>query len=705
MVGEVLPQDLVDQWGIEDRILLNVYGPVETTIAVTWGYQNSGQPVTNGPPAPRTAIYIVDTANRPVPVGCTGEILISGIQVTPGYHKLPDRTLQSFVPDPFLPGQTVYRTGDVGRWTPDMNLQVIGRMDSQVKVRGLRVDLQEVEHMITKAFNGIQSIAVVFSRELATLTAFVTPQDIDMHMLQQKIRSSLPYHCQPTRVVALECFPLNVNGKIDRLALVAMPVESTTSTVLPETEMERLVARIWEEKLPQSQVGALDNFFDLGGHSLLQIGVAQRLTEELAYRVPLRMVIENIVLRDLAASLETKANHDISDDFYPFRQTREAPLSITSALEDEVYTVWEQNKKSTAWNVALAMRFTGLLDRDRLWNSFSQVINHYPVLLSEFTPVDGILRRSIRADFGGPIQLRATSSIDSAITDEINLGFDLNNGQPLRVRWIEESPVSIVVVLTMSHAVSDGTTRSLLLDAISAAYNGTEDYTSLPADQSYMDWASWSSQQKLDIEAVKFWQKTLAGYAQSRLVPLKNKPQTYDGRCRMLTIPQEERKAIARLEFDAAATKHHVVLAVVSLLLQSWGESDSFVIGAPYANRDIAGTDKVVGMMVDRMPIKVELPTDGNETWRSLVSRMKGASQQSIAHWIPFTQIMNAASENSTQEHSPLFDVMVTFHTAFETSQRTQSFGDAETTLLRTHPDGAKVYFLCSIVSSFHAND
>lgn len=691
MVGEVFPQDLVDQWGIEDRILLNVYGPVETTIAVTWGYQKSGQPVTNGPPAPRTAIYIVDTANRPVPVGCTGEILISGIQVTPGYHKLPDRTMQSFVPDPFLPGKIVYRTGDVGRWTSDMNLQVIGRMDYQVKVRGLRVDLQEVEHMITKAFNGIQSIAVVYSRELATMTAFVTPGDLDMDRLQQSIRSGLPYHFQPTRVVALKSFPLNVNGKIDRLALVAMPVESTTFTVLPETEMERLVARIWEEKLPQSQVGSLDNFFDLGGHSLLQIGVAQRLTEELAYRVPLRMVVENIVLRDLAAALEIQASQGISDTFTPFRQTREAPLSITSALENEVYSVWEQNKKSTAWNVALAMRFKGSLDRDRLWDSFSQVINHHPVLLSEFTPVDGILRRSIRADFGGPIQLRAHSSIDRAITDEINLGFDLNNGQPIRVRWIEESPVSIVVVLTMSHAVSDGTTRSLLLDAISAAYNGTEDYRGLPTDQSYMDWANWSPRQKLDIDAVNFWLTSLAGYTESRLVPFKHKPQTYNGHCRMLTLPQEGRQAIARLEADAAATKHHVVLAIVSLLLQIWGESDSFVIGAPYANRDVAGTDKVVGMMVDRVPIKVELPTDGSETLRSLVSRMKGASQRSIAHWIPFTQIMKAVGEEATQDHAPLFDVMVTFHTAFETSQRMQKFGDADTTLLRTHPDGAKV--------------
>jgi hypothetical protein len=629
-----------------------------------------------------------------VPIGCTGEVMLSGVQITPGYLKLPEKTKQSFVPDPFHPGLTMYRSGDVGRLTSDLHLEIVGRRDFQVKVRGLRVDLGEVESMMITAFPGIQNVAVVFLRDILALAAYVTPMDIDMDALQLAIRSKLPYHCQPTRIVPLEELPLSVNGKIDRNALAALKIESASSAPL-ETPTEKLVARVWQEKLDIPQLGALDNFFNIGGHSLLQIGVAQRLSEELGWRVPLRTVIRNLVLRDLSRALEATPHGPVGEQVPPFMESAaSASDSTMSQGQSILYQVLKVADQSTAWNVAFAARLRGTIDLGRFSNSVIHVIQRYPELRSRYSEVKGVPAKTISPVVFGPQIL--SGPLEDVLKTDINRGFRLDRDQPVRVSILKESEESTIFTVSMSHMVSDATTLYTFLQAVSEDYNGTVNVAEIGTRHpSFADWAAWMASKDPEDESLQFWHSTLGKSARSPVTRFMGKPQTYQGRCRLLSIRPDIHQGIDRLANAVSGTKHSVVLAAVGLVLKAWTGANEVVLGAPYANRQEPGTEDLVGLLLDRVPIKVsmEQTTDENHPLSvgSLVMRVKDSSQAAIDHWVPYANIMDALGLSDEPGKPTVFDVMVTYHTAFETKAKIQQFGGCSTEVIRTHADGAKV--------------
>ncbi|KAI0130233.1 nonribosomal peptide synthase GliP2 [Xylariales sp. AK1849] len=692
--GEVCPQELSNRWA-EGRTLINCYGPSETTISTTWGYIKPGDIVNSGPPAPRMAVYILDESDRPVPIGCTGEVVLSGIQITPGYLKLPERTRQSFIPDPFHPGLTMYRSGDVGRLTPNMCLEVIGRRDYQVKVRGLRVDLGEIESMIISAFSGVQNVAVVFIRDIVALAAYVTPVDIDMDALQLAIRSKLPYHCQPTRIVPLEMLPLNVNGKIDRNALASLKIESTSSAPL-ETPTEKLVARVWQQKLSISKLGALDNFFNVGGHSLLQIGVAQRLSEELGRRISLRIVIRNLVLRDLAIALDATADGVSNEMTPPFMESSvPASESLMSYGQSMLYEVHKLADHSTAWTVPFAARLHGTMDLDRLSDSIIRVIRRYPELRARFGDVNGLPTKTVSPFAFGPQKLSGSGKLTEALEMEFNQGFRLDSEQPVRIKFIAESEKSTILTVCMSHIVSDATTLYTFLQAVSEDYNRPAGVMDMKKTQpGFTDWAAWIASKKAGSESLQFWRDTLGQTARDPVTRFMGKSQTYTGRCRLLSIGTDVHQAIDRLANAVSATKHSVVLTAVGLVVQALIGTDEIVLGAPFANRDEPGTEDLVGLLLDRVPVKISISHSGNTSQSlpvsSLITQVKEASQAAIDHWIPYPAIMEAVGLSDRPGKPTLFDVMVTYHTAFETKHKIQRFGDCTMEVLRVHPDGAK---------------
>jgi hypothetical protein len=640
------------------------------------------------------AVYVLDESDRPVPIGCTGEVMLSGIQITPGYLKLPERTKQSFVPDPFHPGLTMYRSGDVGRLTSDLRLEIVGRRDFQVKVRGLRVDLGEVESMMITALPEIKNVAVIFLQDILALVAYVTPSDIDLDALQLAVRSKLPYHYQPTRIISLDELPLSVNGKIDRNTLAVLKIESKSLAPL-ETPTEKMVARVWQEKLDIPQLGALDNFFNIGGHSLLQIGVAQRLSEELGWRVPLRTVIRNLVLRDLARALEVSPDGSTDARVPLFMESAaSAPDTTISQGQFELYEVLKVSDQSTAWNVAFAARLQGAMDWDRFSSSVIRVIHRYPELRSRYSEVDGVLAKAISPVVFGPQRL--SGPVEEVLKMEINRGFRLDNEQPIRVSIIKENEKSTIFTVSLSHMVSDATTLYTFLQAVSWDYNRSGDIADkIIRHPSFADWAAWTASKVPEDESLQFWHSTLGRAARDPITHLIGKSQTYKGRCRLLSLQPEIHQAIDRLANNVSGTKHSVVLTAVGLVLQALLGLDEVVLGAPYANRQEPGTEDLIGLLLDRVPIKVSMDERTNESGpllvSSLVRRVKEASQAAIDHWVPYANIMKALGLSNEPGKPSLFDVMVTYHTVFETQAKLQQFGDCSTEVLRVHADGAKV--------------
>lgn len=323
--AETLPVSLQERFQtLLPADLLHLYGPTEAAIAVTGWMCERGtwrERVPLGRPMPHVQLYVLDAALQPVPIGVPGELYIGGLALARGYLHRPDTTAEHFIPDPFgsVPGGRLYRTGDLARYQPDGNLEYLGRLDHQVKLRGLRIELGEIEIVLRRHQAVRDAVVIMSSERTAVAGAAVSPQRIVGYVvlaaqqaltgqdLRQYLASQLPEYMVPSTVLVLDAMPLNANGKVDRGALPMPPEERpelANAYVAPRTPDEETLASIWRELLGLEQIGVYDSFFDLGGHSLLAAQVVARLRDVLDIELPLRAMFEESTIAGLAVHIE-----------------------------------------------------------------------------------------------------------------------------------------------------------------------------------------------------------------------------------------------------------------------------------------------------------------------------------------------------------------------------------------------------------------
>ena len=319
--GEALPFDLVERFFRRiDAELHNLYGPTEAAVDVTAFACAPGAPpgpVPIGRPIANTRIYVLDGRLEPVPLGAAGEIHIGGVQVARGYWKRPELTAERFVPDPFgdAPGARLYKTGDLGRQRPDGNVEYLGRLDFQVKIRGVRIELGEIECALGS--HPAVREAVVVAREDEPgdprLVAYLVPCDGSaeppLDEIRRHLRRSLPDSMVPSAMVVLPELPLGPNGKLDRRSLPKPAAGSARAEfAAPRDALESLLAGIWEELLGQAPIGVRDDFFQRGGHSLLAVRLCRRIEQALGRSVPVLAVFEAPTVEELARWLRERGD-------------------------------------------------------------------------------------------------------------------------------------------------------------------------------------------------------------------------------------------------------------------------------------------------------------------------------------------------------------------------------------------------------------
>ncbi|PCF93445.1 AMP-binding protein, partial [Vreelandella nigrificans] len=311
--GEALPAELQNQVfaRLSHASLYNLYGPTEAAIDVThWTCQNDGRnQVAIGQPIAGIRTYVLDGDLNLAPPGVAGELYLGGVGLARGYLHRPDLTSERFVADPFVQGERLYRTGDLVRWREDGQLEYLGRLDYQVKIRGLRIELGEIEAELL-ALPEVREAVVVAQDGLSgsRLVAYVAPQtgsELDSTLLREALGQKLPDYMVPGVVVTLDALPLNANGKVDRKALPEPDLASDTHYEPPQGEVEEALAEIWSELLDVERVGRHDNFFELGGDSLLAMQMAARIQADMQVELKISQVFKNPLLRDLAECIST----------------------------------------------------------------------------------------------------------------------------------------------------------------------------------------------------------------------------------------------------------------------------------------------------------------------------------------------------------------------------------------------------------------
>ncbi|EED13064.1 nonribosomal peptide synthase GliP-like, putative [Talaromyces stipitatus ATCC 10500] len=668
LAGEPVPQSIADTWSY--KRLSNGYGPSECGPISTFARLLPGKKVTIGKAVPHLNVYLLDHRQCLVALGVIGEIYLSGPQVTDGYWNLPDQTKKCFLPNPFSPGQLMYKTGDLGLWTEDMSLAYMGRIDNQVKVRGFRIELEEIDRALVLANPSIQRAAAIVADHIR-IVAFVTPSNIDTLAVIARLRDLLPAYTRPSQIIALDTLPQSANLKIDRKALQALASEFKDQGDPPSTSTECLVAEVWHSVLGRQEgrrINKHDDFLGIGGNSLLAIKAARLISESIGYRIPVPLILRETVLSSLAKAIDNYSHVEESENnnaqsFKSYIANLKTPVDLASLhplseLEEELY-VWHMiSENKSLLNTAFRFELDGVIDIEILRHSLVSVIRQNPILRARYlSQGDGVVRR-ISGAISAPLMFVGNALDIHKLQSLVNQPFDLSQDQLIRVIIWERTGVSTSLILVVHHIVIDKHSLSVLLKSISDQYGAKlglirEKQTERHLPKiTYLDWVQWRQQRpctvSLNQKKLDFWKEkmdkltTISTLRQGCILGLEL------GSYESLLIPYT----------GVTHVSQRIVLAATALTLQAvYGHSD-VTLGIPYANRDEPGASDLIGLFLDRLPIRLSLKSANISTSDKLLQHVIDEINMAVEHQLPYSQILAAAGKNG----KPLFDVMVIYH-------------------------------------------
>jgi amino acid adenylation domain-containing protein/thioester reductase-like protein len=692
--GEALDRKSVDRYkGSFPRAELhNLYGPTEAAIDVT-AYDCSELTfpfVPIGAPIDNTQIYILDAHNHPQPVGVPGELHIAGDNLARGYLNRDELTQEKFVANPFTPGTRMYKTGDLARWLDDGNIQYLGRIDNQVKIRGLRIELGEIEAALAE-HEGIDDCAVLAQGEGGNkqLVAFYraaesTPEQL-IHLSNDELRAhlskTLPEYMVPAAFVSLAAIPINSNGKVDRGALsrIDVTIASLREYVAARNEIEKRIAAIWADVLnlaPES-VGIHDNFFELGGHSLLATQLISKVRSRMNIDVPLKQLFERPSVAQFAELLgEAAASSTPSIARIDRTHFEQLPLSFA---QERLWFLDQLEPGSANYNVPMAFTVRGELEIGQLEQAFRTIVARHESLRTVFPSGEGQVRQVISdgSDFAiARIDLRRAGGREKArdiCEAEAATPFDLARGPLLRVKLLTLADDEHIVMLNMHHIVGDGWSVGVLikeLGAILCALREGREPVLPPLPIQYADYSVWQRRWldeggKLERQ-LAYWQKKLAGVPESLDLPTdypRPSVQSFAGKTHDFAIDPQLTARLAGLAERHGATLFMSLLATFQLLLRRYSGQSDICVGSAIANRQRVETEGLIGMFVNTLPLRSRV--EGDETFSALLVQVKTTCLEAYEHQdAPFEKVVDAVRPQRNLAISPIFQVMMLLQNA-----------------------------------------
>ncbi|MFF8424833.1 amino acid adenylation domain-containing protein [Streptomyces sp. NPDC016566] len=671
VTGEDLPAELCRRWFARFAAVpvVNAYGPTECSDDVTHAVITAASAGSERVSAPigravrNTSLYVLDDRLRPVPAGVPGDLYVAGTGVGRGYLDDPARTAGVFVADPFAAdGTRLYRTGDRVRRLPDGQLEFLGRRDAQVKIRGQRVELGEIEARLREVPGVTDAAAtVVDGRLVAHLVG-----GADSEAVREAVSRVLPEHMVPTAWTALGSMPLTANGKVDRKAL---PVPDLTRTAgrAPATAQEEILCGIFAELLGVERVGADDDFFQLGGHSLLATRLVARVRSALDADVSVATVFRNPSPAGLAAALGLRP--PARAVLAPRPRPEVLPLS---PAQRGLWFINRLDPADASYNIPLVVRLTGALDRPALEAALAALVARHETLRTVFPESEGTPRQVVLpADPARP----RLDVVDAAGRDETSLiaavtgrGFDLATEPPLRAALLERGPEEHVLVLVVHHIASDGWSTAPLLSDLSAAYRAaldgrTPDWAPLPVQ--YADHAL-RLHERLGAEddpdsvlsrQLAHWKGALAGLPEELTLPTDRPRPRESGRTGGL-VPFEigagTHRAVLRAAREHGVTPFMVLHAALAALLTRVGAGEDIVIGGSVFGRDDDTLRDLVGFFVNSLVLRTD--TSGDPTFGELLTRVRSADIDAFDHQdLPFERLVEALNPVRSAGRHPLF--------------------------------------------------
>ncbi|QIZ46626.1 non-ribosomal peptide synthetase [Dickeya zeae] len=670
--------------------LVNCYGPTETTTFATvypiHDVVDNTSSIPIGRPIGNTRLYVLDKHQHSVPVGAVGELYIGGDGVALGYLNREDLTAERFVADPFVddPHARLYRTGDLVRYQDDGNVLFIGRNDQQVKLRGFRIELGEIETRLTE--HPLVDNALVMAvdngsgKRLVAYVAGVGLQASESAFseteLQDYLSTRLPDYMVPSRIVALAQFPLNANGKVDRKALPAVEFSDTAVYRAPRNTREAVLCELYAELLQQPQIGIDDDFFAMGGHSILATGLIARIRGRLGIELPVRLLFENPTVEKLAKQLDEHVKVR-----KPLTRVEPRPDPLPISYSQQLMWVGHTVRGGSSLNTPIVVSLEGELDVVALTAALYDLVERHEPLRTRFAVVDDqsvqVIEPFANVHIDVPYTQVEAEQVPQAVSTAITSLFDLSKDLPFRPSILRVGPQKHILVMLFHHIACDAFSLAPLTRDLTLAYKArvaghAPQFTPLPVQ--YADYAVWHREllgdpadaNSLYAEQLAYWKTTLAGVPQTLALP-QDYPRpakpSYRGEVVPLQVNVDLHQKLSELAHERNMTLSMVLQAALGIYYTQLGAGTDIPLGAISAGRSDEALHNLVGCFLTQWVMRVD--TSGDPTVNEVLARVRAQALSSYGHQdLPYLKLVSELLPERPLSHYPLYQTMMILQNA-----------------------------------------
>jgi amino acid adenylation domain-containing protein len=682
--GEILGLDLVCRFfaatGAAGTRLHNYYGPTEAAVDVTSAELTPGaSQVTIGRPAPNNHAYVLTGTGGLTPIGVPGQLHLGGVQVARGYLNRPELTAQRFGPNPFHPG-VMYRTGDLAAWREDGTLAYLGRGDRQVKLRGMRIELEEVEGAIQQIPGVTRAVVTLQDNGAgsAALCAYVAGANPPApESLRRELAQRLPPYMVPAYYVAVDALPVTANGKLDRRALVPLSqaLIARQDPVAPRNPVEAALLQLWHQALPAPRLGVTDDFFAVGGESLSALRLATRINERFGTGLNIADLMTHRTVEAQAALVEHVTPP--APEPVPAKLAGDQLRYPLSHAQERMWYLHLLEPDSGAYSICLLARLDGPVDAAALQRAIDIVVARHEMLRVSFGDVDGQPYQQLHGGWRVELAVEnltrlgadaAADALDAQVKALADRPFDLRSEPPFRAVLFRLTPSESRLFLSLHHIAADGWSVRIISRDLTAAYAGVvrAEPPDLPVPATrYLDYARTARDAAANDTdgGLAYWVPRLTGTARLALpTDTQHAGVTASASAGRTSLRIDGGTYTALRSFALAhrVTVFDVMMATLAAHLALLTGQEDIAIGFPIANRTSLAQEDVVGLFLNTLVLRT--PVAGTMTFLELLQLVSAGLHEAYEHQsVPFEVLVDRVNPERRWDRSPFFDVMLNF--------------------------------------------
>ena len=611
-----------------------------------------------GSPLANTEFAVLDGRMQMVAPGIPGELFIAGSGLAKGYVQNEELTNKRFIS---ISGKKFYATGDQVRWLLDGSLEFLERTDKQVKVRGYRIELSEIEQVILESeqIKNVVLSAPLIDGHRELIAYFIPKNNFELQALKKLIQNKLPDYMLPQHFVQVDAFPLTNNGKIDFDALPSISQsEISSSYVAPQTSFEKKLAQIWGEVLNREEIGLEDNFFELGGHSLKATQLISEIQKQLQVSLPLSLLFKHPRIADLIAHWPVQSKEVKSIGVAP-----KAEYHPLSSAQMRTFLLQQMDENSTAYNMPAAFEIEGELEVDKLKTAFEKLNTLHDVLRTSFHLIDGVPMQKIHEDL--KIGIDCSNEVKASPTelmDEFIRPFDLQKEPLFRVQVNSSSEHRHLLMFDMHHIIADGVTVQILVKDLMCLYSGENLTRSTIQYKDYAVYQQVELQESFEDQR-KYWLEQFAdGIPKMEFPTTKNRPNALSGQGSRLRkdLPGKLGLLIKELGLQNSLTNQVILQSTWLAFLYRYTGKTELVLGNPVAGRSLPETQDMAGMFVNTLPIYYSF--DKQMSFKDILTYVGNKNLEALENQdYPFEKLVEDLQIKHDRSHHPIFDLAFSY--------------------------------------------